>query len=59
MMTSGSAEVINKPLTRLDVADDKHSDAERPIKIAATLHARTSVRQARVERRGGCRKYYL
>jgi len=42
MMTSGSAEVINKPLTRLDVADDKHSDAERPIKIAATLHARTS-----------------
>ena len=38
--TGRSAEVINKPLTRLDIADDKHNDAECPIKITATLHAR-------------------
>lgn len=37
--TSGNSEVINKSLTRLDIADDEHGDIECPIKIAATSHA--------------------
>lgn len=58
MTTSGSSEVINKSLTRLDVADDKRNDVECPIKIAATLHARMSVTWHDVARRGWMQKIF-
>lgn len=46
------SEVINKLLTRSDVADSKQSDVECSIKIAATLHARMSSAKHIVVRAG-------